>query len=102
RSRAHPALHSFPTRRSSDLLLVYLARYSMSKDQNNLGMAGATGVNDSPLSEEGGNGVAADQEQNRFDGDSLSAEEFTDLKTKARSEEHTSELQSRGHLVCRL
>src|SRR5207253_8835593 len=23
-------------------------------------------------------------------------------KTKARSEEHTSELQSRGHLVCRL
>src|SRR5690625_6246871 len=24
------------------------------------------------------------------------------LKTQARSEEHTSELQSRGHLVCRL
>jgi molecular chaperone GrpE len=64
-------------------LLVYLARYSMSKDQNNLGMAGATGVNESPLSEEGGNGVAADQEHDRFQGDSLSPEECADLKSKA-------------------
>src|SRR5439155_20095893 len=28
--------------------------------------------------------------------------EFERLKAKLRSEEHTSELQSRGHLVCRL
>src|SRR5439155_10710096 len=27
---------------------------------------------------------------------------FLDTKDRARSEEHTSELQSRGHLVCRL
>src|SRR5690625_6728173 len=27
---------------------------------------------------------------------------FVYVKTKRRSEEHTSELQSRGHLVCRL
>src|SRR5690625_6356374 len=27
---------------------------------------------------------------------------LTDLKINIRSEEHTSELQSRGHLVCRL
>src|SRR5437660_8056133 len=28
--------------------------------------------------------------------------EYTDVLLPARSEEHTSELQSRGHLVCRL
>src|SRR5690625_6631987 len=29
-------------------------------------------------------------------------DESTDISCQARSEEHTSELQSRGHLVCRL
>src|SRR5690625_5914568 len=29
-------------------------------------------------------------------------ESFLELSKKTRSEEHTSELQSRGHLVCRL
>src|SRR5690625_6049487 len=36
------------------------------------------------------------------DWDALSMTELIDYITKTRSEEHTSELQSRGHLVCRL
>src|SRR5690625_5821511 len=34
--------------------------------------------------------------------DAIGAPQFTASQTSARSEEHTSELQSRGHLVCRL
>src|SRR5690625_6618072 len=34
--------------------------------------------------------------------DILEHEEFDEIKEFFRSEEHTSELQSRGHLVCRL
>src|SRR5690625_5674672 len=60
-----PNLHSFPTRRSSDLATVKRAEH-----------AGAT------IREATSTFVSGD----RF----------------ARSEEHTSELQSRGHLVCRL
>src|SRR2546429_4669628 len=35
-------------------------------------------------------------------GEQLSANEFADCARRRRSEEHTSELQSRLHLVCRL
>jgi molecular chaperone GrpE len=55
----------------------------MSKDENNLGMAGATGVNESPLSDGGGNGFAAEETQDRFDGGLISPEELNDLKGKA-------------------
>ncbi len=55
----------------------------MSKDENNLGMAGAPGVNESPLSEGGGNGFATEEGQDRFDGGSISPEDFADLKTRA-------------------
>src|SRR5690625_6638359 len=37
-----------------------------------------------------------------FTGSPTITEGFEDRFTKDRSEEHTSELQSRGHLVCRL
>src|SRR5437870_13786084 len=69
--RAHRDLHSFPTRRSSDLIADRAARESFGK------LWGA------PLPEKPG----------------LDARQMLDA---ARSEEHTSELQSRGHLVCRL
>src|SRR5690625_1202160 len=36
------------------------------------------------------------------DPDLVSEQELEDALTQVRSEEHTSELQSRGHLVCRL
>src|SRR5439155_26239037 len=66
----HPrALHSFPTRRSSDL------RRHLSR-------------------EDGEGSPVAQLEVLRCAQD--------DVSISSRSEEHTSELQSRGHLVCRL
>src|SRR5437870_8077967 len=67
----HRALHSFPTRRSSDL----------------------HGRDDA----EAGHGVGGLVE----DGDGSVVFAF-DHHAAVRSEEHTSELQSRGHLVCRV
>src|SRR5690625_7052049 len=68
-ARHHRHLHSFPTRRSSDL-----------HHEEVLVPAGGHGGPD-PAHRLGG---------------------FDDLLALQRSEEHTSELQSRGHLVCRL
>src|SRR5690625_5962180 len=61
----HPEIHSFPTRRSSDL--------------------GGRQLAISRLSERGWRMI-----------------DCRASTVKERSEEHTSELQSRGHLVCRL
>jgi molecular chaperone GrpE len=54
-----------------------------SSEDNNLGMAGATGVNQSPFGEGGGNGMSATDEGQRAEGESVSAEEFAELKAKA-------------------
>src|SRR5437870_8797611 len=71
---AHRDLHSFPTRRSSDLILG-LTVIADKISKGNL---------DTPVSVE-------------------SRDEIGELaRSLERSEEHTSELQSRGHLVCRL
>src|SRR5690625_7904529 len=68
-------LHSFPTRRSSDLERPHLIQYIIcAKDSKSISIPA-----DIPSYE-------------------LNRDIFKDL----RSEEHTSELQSRGHLVCRL
>src|SRR5690606_41467282 len=93
-SGAHRALHSFPTRRSSDL--VGTIRSSL------FGATDAAGV---PY------GVA----RQMIDILSSDVDFFRDLRagdqfrviyesfsTGGRSEEHTSELQSRENLVCRL
>src|SRR5437870_7364734 len=74
--RPHSVPHSFPTRRSSDLLF-----------------AGRTACG---IRQPGQNGpaVATAQINSCF----VSFER----NCQHRSEEHTSELQSRGHLVCRL
>src|SRR5437870_9690924 len=71
-SRAPPYLHSFPTRRSSDLLMFWKVR-PIPRRTISWVLAPAIG---SP--------------RNRI------------VPEVGRSEEHTSELQSRGHLVCRL
>src|SRR5436309_10649535 len=72
-TRAHPDLHSFPTRRSSDLL-----RSRWGTDQ----LAGiGLGIPGFILLKEG---------------------VIRNSNNLARSEEHTSELQSRENLVCRL
>src|SRR5439155_23834141 len=67
----HPHLHSFPTRRSSDLTYTYTPHL--------------------------GDGIC---EVVYWRGEPRGKREFTTMD--GRSEEHTSELQSRGHRVCRL
>src|SRR5439155_25979128 len=83
----HHDLHSFPTRRSSDLLAgVNLSRGSL-RGAKLIGcrLTGAILIGSD------------------MTGVTISAADASDLTAPtARSEEHTSELQSRGHLVCRL
>src|SRR5207253_9964967 len=87
-------LHSFPTRRSSDLFVLEPDRHLDVADQEvaRLPVHGPApfyirirqvkdGLIDSPISSGLGSSVC---------------------RYKTRSEEHTSELQSRGQLVCRL
>src|SRR5690625_6530718 len=74
----HLDLHSFPTRRSSDL---YFRRLE-------------TGLAQGWFPEE-----IPDEEKVRELGDGRVVQR---IDRRTRSEEHTSELQSRGHLVCRL
>src|SRR5437870_7896955 len=72
----HRDRHSFPTRRSSDLIAMS-PRFSLS-------------------------GPSSGKERTSV---ALSAPRNCRLSSRirlSRSEEHTSELQSRGHLVCRL
>src|SRR5207253_5742235 len=69
------ALHSFPTRRSSDLLDPKTGALTLLNQES----TGGDGPCHVSVDRAGKNVLAAN-----------------------RSEEHTSELQSRGHLVCRL
>src|SRR5690606_41897001 len=82
RSRDHRALHPFPTRRSSDLPSPH---WTMSI----CAPAGQLTVDSSGME--------------RVMGDELSSTtSFPTSLSASRSEEHTSELQSRENLVCRL
>src|SRR5690625_2666426 len=71
-------LHSFPTRRSSDLSLKTLNRGRSPSGPRPLFRVPTGSHAEAVLGTEGR------------------------TRGRARSEEHTSELQSRGHLVCRL
>src|SRR5690625_6897062 len=87
-------LHSFPTRRSSDLSSVAVAAVVVAIGAASIGWSH---VNDSGFWLIG-----------RFCGfDTVTTFKTwslvgTTISIVGRSEEHTSELQSRGHLVCRL
>src|SRR5437660_1030494 len=99
-SRAHRALHSFPTRRSSDLshrianpdafprVLVF-DKWTGNSD-------GRQAVFVQRQGQRAYRAVFIDQ------GHCFNAGEWNFPDMLVRSEEHTSELQSRGHLVCRL
>src|SRR5207253_7784827 len=85
----HRDLPSFPTRRSSDLWQRWKRRASYSGAKLEFSFADVTGLLDiwSTRLEQGLKEGAASEHE---------------LEILLRSEEHTSELQSRGHLVCRL
>src|SRR5206468_11176925 len=92
----HPDLHSFPTRRSSDLAFFEVS-FSVT--------ATATGTLANPRS--GGGICKADPannvtESNETNNDCSNSVTVNKRSTSTRSEEHTSELQSRSDLVCRL
>src|SRR5438046_10733033 len=85
---AYPDLHSFPTRRSSDLAeLIERNCHQARRFAEGLKAAGHTVLNE----------VVLNQVLVAF-GDS----ETTNRVISERSEEHTSELQSLTNLVCRL
>src|SRR5439155_19265579 len=89
-------LHSFPTRRSSDLRVIISAidaphANRMRSRHNN----GRFSMNEHVKLPSDFEGLAKQV-------DPLSRRGFFMTSSAARSEEHTSELQSRGHLVCRL
>src|SRR5690606_41828568 len=73
----HRNLHSFPTRRSSDLLKID----ELGVSAGQAGMLPRVGANLS---------------------DNRSIQNISQTRSNGRSEEHTSELQSRENLVCRL
>src|SRR5206468_10711525 len=83
--RGHRALHSFPTRRSSDL--VHVVRWLVAQRE-----ARET-ANPNP---DAGSDAAAGLEHLHARGRRQRRNQ------RPRSEEHTSELQSRSDLVCRL
>src|SRR5699024_12727711 len=85
---AHPALHSFPTRRSSDLRLRSLGGQDAPPLEQ-----GLTEIVDGCLTL---SGAVADSMPRNLGWDLM------EVGRKIRSEEHTSELQSRFDLVCRL
>src|SRR5207253_9034495 len=95
-------LHSFPTRRSSDLIpkdedAMYLWRI---KSQGNVEARQQFLDGYVPQIWELGLTVPDPKLRKKDDGVwEFSEPDWDELK---RSEEHTSELQSRGHLVCRL
>src|SRR5690625_6748563 len=64
---------------------------------------GKTTLVDAMLSQGGALGERGKHEERAMDSGELEREKgITILAKNTRSEEHTSELQSRGHLVCRL
>src|SRR5947209_9381635 len=73
----HRDLHSFPTRRSSDLPVRY---YTVAANQV----------------------IRVRMDSQLNSGTARIGDRFSASVTEPRSEEHTSELQSRQYLVCRL
>src|SRR5205085_11448753 len=96
-SAPHPVLHSFPTRRSSDL--VRTARAKVNLWLNVVGRR-ADGYHLLDMLV-GFTDLADEVEASTSDSLSLTFDSSA-TAPGARSEEHTSELQSQSNLVCRL
>src|SRR5207253_4264146 len=90
RSRAHRHLHSFPTRRSSDLWRRNCCTRQEHRSRSSSSSPRATRCASTPCG-------------SRSTANLLRTTSTAPKSSRpCRSEEHTSELQSRGHLVCRL
>src|SRR5205823_15057677 len=97
RSPALPALRSFPTRRSSDLIRVSFGPSSSLSQSPRLTKA------PSSAGEDFGGAAAGFVALGRLAVAPVAREARRgSTKVLARSEEHTSELQSLAYLVCRL
>src|SRR5207253_6916576 len=95
----HP--HSFPTRRSSDLNATGRVK-SPSRINAPPTVSIQPAVTSSGVIETPG-GMPPNQPNNFIPPGQMNSSPATILSSeRVRSEEHTSELQSRGHLVCRL
>src|SRR5439155_21054092 len=98
----HLVLHSFPTRRSSDLAIhadnSHPMVHPVGDIQVPLGVYPAA-VRTFQTGVRGGSAVAIASPVPTRDGGHDAGHS---IDAADRSEEHTSELQSRGHLVCRL
>src|SRR5690606_40158169 len=90
RSDVHRDLHSFPTRRSSDLTDNASISFQMQEPP-----LSAAPVQPGEVVDQGESASAHDSTSNALD------DEVREVSS-SRSEEHTSELQSRENLVCRL
>src|SRR5690625_5616201 len=88
--RAARYLYSFPTRRSSDLIVEKQIEIHVGRQCRGC----------SRCSTDRGEGAAEKARQQARQGRRVA--DGRRQRTRRRSEEHTSELQSRGHLVCRL
>src|SRR5207253_6007846 len=98
----HVSLLSFPTRRSSDLVEGLDALVVMWQDASPMKIAAARGYG-AAVDIDAPDKVAAFKrlEQLIDETGRTLVHPYDDPIVMARSEEHTSELQSRGHLVCR-
>src|SRR5437870_5804576 len=98
---AHTDLHAFPTRRSSDLLDAQMVWDKMILGAWRTGEPGVFYVDEAnrynPVPH-----LGAYEATNPCGEQPLLPYDVCNLGSINRSEEHTSELQSRGHLVCRL
>src|SRR5207253_10999507 len=99
---SHCCLHSFPTRRSSDLVVILTYESFPSEIQRQMKSMGW----DVQRYVDDGNLQFIDCYSALVGGETSIKDpiDFTEVSiqvsSKVRSEEHTSELQSRGHLVC--
>src|SRR5699024_12413820 len=102
RPRSHPHPHPFPTRRSSDLAIACARRGHRGRiglaTMNRIVLASSS---PSRLMVLRNAGVEPDVVKPDVDEDAIVADLLA-ASPEARSEEHTSELQSRFDLVCRL
>src|SRR5690606_40205866 len=101
-SRSPPHLHSCPTRRSSDLLGIGLSMPAMAEDAPAAAPEGVPPAESATCTKVEFESAVDSAAESLRDLNNRNRPEFQSKLRQLRSEEHTSELQSRENLVCRL